>query len=86
MRVRRENLRDINMLKGLDIDSPINTRYNNHLGTGKTLFQPATEATFSVIENATKTKQIISIYNANKLCSKKGKIQTCDHKNCSELT
>lgn len=46
------------------------TRYNNRLcsGVGKTPFQPATQAAFTLVENSTPTKQIIGVYTANKLC------------------
>ncbi len=45
-------------------------RYNNPLQStgGKTLFQPATQATYSMCENLTKEKKIISVTNPNKLC------------------
>lgn len=45
-------------------------RYNNslHSGGGKTLFQPATQATYTMCENFTTEKKIISVTNANKLC------------------
>jgi hypothetical protein len=43
-------------------------------GRGRTLLQPATQAVYTIIENVTKSKKIISVNTANKLCSKRGNI------------
>ena len=49
--------------------------YNNPLysGVGKTPFQPATQVTYTVIENVTHKKKIINLVTKNKLCSENGK-------------
>ena len=76
MAEQRRHIRDINEARGLDRSAPIRSegdgRYNNPLasGGGRTPFQPATQATYTLIENVTKKKKIIGIHVANKLCSK----------------
>lgn len=90
MKARREKLKDQNELKGLPRDAPIRAegdgRYNNPLFTaaGKTPFQPSSQATYSINENQTKSKDIIAIQTANKLCQtgalkakKTGEVQQC---------
>lgn len=51
-------------------------RYNNSLtsGFGITPFQPASQATYTLIENSTRQKQVIGVYTANKLCKCADKI------------
>jgi len=43
-------------------------------GGGRTPLQPATQAVYTIIEKVTKSKKIISVNTANKLCSKRGNI------------
>lgn len=72
----RKNLGNINRLRGLPTDTPINIeadcRYNNPIysGIGKTPFQAATQVTHLIAENSTPRKQIIAVTNKNKLCQK----------------
>lgn len=86
MEMQREHLRDVNQARGLPRDTPIRAegdgRFNNALrsGSGTTPFQPATQATYTIIENVTKKKKIISVHTANKLCSKRGR----HHGACTE--
>ena len=66
----------INEAKGLPTDAAIrveaDARYNNPLysGSGHTPFQPASQAVYTVCENTTPKKKIISISTINKLCQK----------------
>lgn len=74
MSTQRQNLTLINELKGLPADSPHHIqgdgRYNNRLasGVGKTPYQPASQAVYTVIENTTKQKKIVAVNIRNKLC------------------
>ena len=74
MKMIRKNLLDLNTIRGLPRATPLTVqgdgRYNNPLGsgTGKTLFQPATQAVYTLVENMTPAKQIIGINCKNKLC------------------
>lgn len=84
------HLRDINKLKGLPENSPINIEgdctYNNRLcsGVGKTPMQPATQATYITAENVTKAKKIIAVKTNNKLCVCKRNGKNEQHQNgCS---
>ena len=85
MAKQREHLRDVNEGRGLPRDAPIRAegdgRYNNPLrsGAGNTPFQPATQSTYTIIENSTEKKKIISVQTANKLCSKRKGYDT-EHK------
>lgn len=68
-------------------------RYNNSLRSAgtRTLFQPATQATYTICENLTKQKKVISLASPNKLCHTasvlrgKGQDITCPnhHGSCS---
>ena len=66
----------INEAKGLPTDAAIrveaDARYNKPLysGSDHTPFQPATQAVYTVCENTTPKKKIISISSINKLCQK----------------
>lgn len=77
MKERRNALKKINRLRGRS-ENEINIQadgiYNNSLysGVGKTPFQPATQCSYVVVENMTHKKQVISLANINKLCSKHG--------------
>lgn len=77
MAAQRKHVRDINEARGLGRDAPIRAegdgRYNNPLrsGGGRTPFQPATQSVYTIIENVTKAKKILSVNTANKLCSKR---------------
>jgi len=81
MAKQRRHIRDINETRGLERSAPIRSegdgRYNNPLGSGRghTPFQPATQATYTLIENVTKKKKIIGLHVANKLCSKHSRDQ-----------
>ena len=74
MRQIRQSIRQLNAFKGLQENSAIrveaDAQYNNSLFSGgnKTPFQPATQSVYSVSENETKTKRIIAVNIANKLC------------------
>jgi len=74
LKKRRRELSDINAKKGLQADHPHSIsgdgRFNNPLYTapGNTPLQPATQATYSFIENTTGKHQIVNIENYNKLC------------------
>jgi hypothetical protein len=76
-RIRRE-IRMNNVRKGFTMDTPImiegDAQYNNALwsGGGKTPFQPATQAVYTISENETKSKKIIALHVTNKLCGKCG--------------
>ena len=83
-----EDIKMLNVAKGLPYDAPINIeadcRYNNPLssGGGRTPMQPATQATYLVAEHFTKDKKIIACHSYNKLCKcldSGGKVhkQTC---------
>ena len=66
----------INEAKGLPTDAAIrmeaDARYYNPLysGSGHTPFQPASQAVYTLCENTTPKKKIISISTINKLCQK----------------
>ena len=70
----RQDLRDIQVARGHDEDSPINvemdSRYSNPIysGGGNTPFQPATQMTQVVTENSTSKKKVIAVTNKSKLC------------------
>jgi len=74
MQQRRANLRDMNVAKGLDADTPVavesDCRYNNPLnsGAGKTPFQPGTQVVNTFCENLSPEKEIIALNIKNKLC------------------
>ena len=84
----REDLKIINHFKGRPKDTPVkmegDCRYTNslHSGAGKTLFQPATQCTYTLCENETKKKRIIAVSNFSKLCGKSSVLTAttdCDH-------
>ena len=52
-------------------------------GKGKTPFQPATRCSYSVVENVTRSQQVIAKENVSKLCSKHGYHSSADER-CSE--
>ena len=91
-----EDIRNINVLRGLDPYSPINAesdvQYNNPIYASKDgTFQAATQATTTIIEDCTPSKQIIGVFTANKLCRKgqalnrKGnKVQCPNHSDCTQ--
>ena len=56
-------------------------RYNNPLATstGKTPYQPATQAVYTISENVTSQKQVIGIACKNKLCKKAETLQKSDN-------
>ncbi|XP_060557020.1 uncharacterized protein LOC132717547 [Ruditapes philippinarum] len=73
----REELKEINKYRGLPqnvINVQADGMYNNNLysGVGKTPFQPATQASYTVAETITSKKQIVAAEQVNKLCSKHG--------------
>lgn len=77
MRRIRAELKLVNKYRNEPINQiPIQAdgQYNNNLysGVGKTPFQPATQASYTVAENVTFKKQIIAAEAINKLCSKHG--------------
>ncbi|XP_045185911.1 uncharacterized protein LOC123543910 [Mercenaria mercenaria] len=75
-RIRNE-LQEINKYRNRPankINIQADGMYNNNLygGVGRTPFQPATQATYTIAETITKKKQIIAAEAVNKLCSKHG--------------
>ena len=96
MRKIRHEVQEKNMQCGLPATTPIrvegDARYNNSMfsGVGRTPFQAATQVTYTMCENVTNRKKIISVYCGNKLC-KQGEILkrrgipvTCpNHDNCT---
>lgn len=82
----REKIKELNTLKGLPADSPINVemdcRYNNPIysGAGKTPFQSGTQVTQVTVENMTPKKHVIALTNKSKLCSSRH-VTTCKSKN-----
>ena len=96
MAERCRSIRDRNRVKGLPASAPIRVegdcRYNNPLysGSGKTPFQPATQATYKVCENVTQKKQIIAISTLSTLCKgcavappAEGPSRPGEHQGCS---
>lgn len=74
MKQRCEGLKKINRLRGEQehlIPVEADGAYNNNLysGTGHTPFQTATQAVYTVAENTTSGKQVISLATTNKLCN-----------------
>lgn len=93
---RRSKLRDINRMRGLPEESPVNVsvdvRYNStSITTRGKMGQSATQAIGVAIENHTDAKQIVGLCLENKLCRhgawlrSKGYQVTCPggHTNCS---
>ena len=86
----RGQLKELNKIKGIPETTPIkiegDCRYSNRLnsGGGKTPFQPATQATYTLCENETKSKRIISVTNYSKLCPyrKNGELDCGNHRGC----
>ena len=75
MKARRKSLKTINLFRGqpeTDIAIQSDGMFNNPLysGIGKTPFQPATQCSYSVVENVTRKQQVIAKENVSKLCSK----------------
>lgn len=77
---RRQLQRNSSMAAGkVDSSTPVGIRaegdgrYNNPLfgAIGRTPFQPATQATYTVCENMTESKKIIALNIDNKLCKSK---------------
>ena len=91
---RREEIKVINEIRGSNrnvVNVEADGMYNNPLysGVGKTPFQPATQCTYVVCEQATSSKQVIALSCRNKLCTKKHDIResaACLTKNCSRNT
>lgn len=71
----REAVRDVLEARGLPRDTAIpiegDARYNNELRSagGKTPMQPGTQAMYTMRENITKKKGVVSLIVVNKLCS-----------------
>lgn len=87
MKARRRSLKTINLLRGMpetEIAVQCDGMFNNPLysGIGKLPFQPATQCSYSVVENVTTKKQIIAIENINKLCSKHGYHSAAEQTEC----
>ena len=77
MKARRKALKTINLLRGqpeTEIAFQSDGMANNPLysGIGKTPFQPATQCSYSIVENVTKKKQVIVMEKVIKLCTKHG--------------
>jgi len=79
MKDRIEQLKDISEIRGGSRSDPIavecDAGYSNPLYSqvGKNPFQPATQAWFSVVENQTRSRDIIDINPRSKLCSRGAK-------------
>mgnify|MGYP005708103559 CR=1 FL=1 len=75
IRKQLQKLMDFNISVGLEPHHPISAEgdgtFNNGLFSqvGKTPFQGATQATFTVSENVTREKKIISVRTYSKICS-----------------
>ena len=73
MRTRRQELKQINKLRGMDENSiPVegDGAYNNPIySVGNTPFQAATQHTYIIAEGTTEKRQIIALTAKNKLCS-----------------
>lgn len=88
----RRGIKQGNMRKGLPAETPIrvegDAQYNNSLrsGCGKTPFQPATQAVYTISENETKSKKIIGVQVTNKLCKKCGGKQLTNALPCTNCT
>ena len=87
MQARRQTLKTINLLRGqpeTEISVQCDGMFNNPLfsGIGNTPFQPATQCSYSVVENVTKKKQVIAMENVSKLCSKHGYHSGTDQGQC----
>ena len=87
MKARRKSLKTINLLRGqpeTDIAIQSDGMFSNPLysGIGKTPFQPATQCSYSVVENVTRKKQVIAMENVSKLCSKHGYHSSTDEIQC----
>lgn len=81
MKQQRELIKEVKRLRGEDpktINVQADGVYNNAIysGIGKTPFQPATQCTYTVIENETYKHKIVDSNPKSKLCSKKKKIHT----------
>ena len=88
MKARRKALKTINLLRGqpeTEIAIQSDGMFNNPLysGIGKTPFQPATQCSYSIVENVTKKKQVIAIENVSILCSKHGYHSSTDESQCN---
>lgn len=96
MKKIRSELQEKNVICGLPATTPIraegDARYNNSMfsGVGRTPFQAATQVTYTMCENVTTRKKIVSVYCGNKLCKqgevlrRRGIQVTCpNHDNCT---
>ena len=86
LRKQRTHLKDVLESYGLPRTTPIpvegDGRYNNPLywSRDKNPFQPATQSTYTVVENLTNEKKIIGTVTKNKLCHKRKRGEKCpDH-------
>ena len=66
-----ENMRDerLKLARYPEVAVEVDTRYNNPLRSPNTPFQGGTQAVFTVAENMTPSKKIISATFANKICT-----------------
>jgi len=86
LRAQRNKLKEFNVIKCLPASAGIrveaDARYNNKLGSGggRTPFQPATQVTYTVIENETPRKRVIGLFTGNKLCRSKKHKENKPHK------
>ena len=75
MKDRRKNLIEIKKLRGSDCPGSVSLQgdaaYNNPIysGIGRTPYQPATQAVYTIAENETVEKNILAVVAKNKLCS-----------------
>lgn len=75
MKSRRARMVEINKLRGRKNPNAVSLQgdaaYNNPLysGIGKTPFQPATQVVYTIAENETEDKSILTVVAKNKLCS-----------------
>ncbi|XP_077863275.1 uncharacterized protein LOC144346282 [Saccoglossus kowalevskii] len=74
MAAQLDHVNSVKHLRGATADTALpvegDARYNNPLwsASGKTPFQPATQITYTICENVTAKKKILSVYTGNKLC------------------
>ncbi|CAG2207354.1 unnamed protein product [Mytilus edulis] len=98
MKRLRKRLINIKKLRGAENPSAVSLQgdgaYNNPLysGVGRTPFQPATQMVYTVAENETQDKSILTVVAKNKLCSihpvnpNSGKFEQCTENCSSTLT
>jgi hypothetical protein len=75
MSQRRQDLQDLQVMKGLAADHPIRAegdgRYNNPIGSGAHYAgQAATQIAYTIIKGESTDRQVLNVWVGNKLCHK----------------